>query len=67
MAIDQYGETYHIGDNPPRKWLLEHFGRCHASKMYVDLKDGGTRHVGYVIAGHWLNVFVVSTWKEEVL
>lgn len=64
MAIDQYGETFHIGDNPPRKWLLERFDRQHASKMYVDMKDGRTRHVGYIIAGHWLEIFAVSAWKS---
>jgi len=64
MAIDQYGETYHIGDNPPRKWLLEHFCRQHAAKMYVDTKAGRVRHIGYIIAGHWLEVFSVALWKE---
>lgn len=63
MAIDQYGETYHMGNSPPRKWLLDHFGRQHCSKMYVDRLSGETRHVGYIIAGHWLEVFSVCAWK----
>lgn len=63
MAIDQYGQHYHIGDNPPRKWLLEYFGRRHAGKMYVDKKSGGYRHVGYVIAKHWLRIYEVREWK----
>lgn len=64
MAIDQYGNIYHIGDNPPRKWLLSHLGRSHADKMYRDTKSGKTRHVGYIIAGLWLEVFAVHTWKQ---
>ena len=64
MAIDQYGTTYHIGDNPPRKYLLDYFGRKHCSKMYRDTKDGKIRHVGYVVAGHWLEIFTVSLWKK---
>ena len=59
MAIDQYGQAYHIGRNLPRKWLLNYFGRKHANKMYVDRKDGGSKHVGWVIAGHWLTVYRV--------
>ena len=66
MAQDQYGNTYHIGNNPPRKWLLNHFGRYHADKMYCDAKSGKTRHAGYIIAGHWLDVYAVCEWKEAV-
>ena len=65
MAIDETtGNTYHIGNNPPRKWLLDYFGRQHVQKMYTDLKGGGHRHSGYVIAGHWLRVLRVFRWKE---
>ena len=63
MAIDQYGQTYH-GLEHPRKDLLERFGRQHATKMYRDTKDGRQRHIGYVIAGLWLEVYRVSTWKQ---
>lgn len=63
IAIDQYGTAYQIGDNPPRKWLLNHFGRQHADKMYCDTKDGKVQHTGYVIAGHWIRVFRVCEWK----
>lgn len=58
IAQDQYGHIYPIGNNPPRKWLLDHFGRKHAEKMYRDA-NGKPRHVGYVIAGLWLEVFRV--------
>lgn len=62
MARDQYGDTYHIGNNPPRKWLLNHFDRQHAEKMYCDTKSGKTKHVGYIIAGLWLTIFRGGKW-----
>jgi len=65
MARDQYGQTYHIGDNPPRKWLLNHFGRKHADKMYTDGKGSEVKHIGYIIATHWLTVYRVCEWKTE--
>ena len=66
MARDQWGDYYHIGDNPPRKWLLEHFDRQHCGKMYTDsLKTGKARHIGYIIAGRWLEVYRVCQWKES--
>ena len=64
IGIDQHSQYYQI-DKYPRKELLEQLGRKHADKMYVDLKDGGHRHIGYVIAGHWINVYCVCQWKEK--
>lgn len=64
LAIDQYNQTYQIGNNHPRKWLLEHLGRKHCKKMFVDLKSGGSKHIGYVIARLWLQVFEVHDWKS---
>ena len=63
LAIDQYGQTYQIGNNPPRKYLLEHFGGKHADKMYVDTKDGTAKHIGYIIKGLWLRIYKVCDWK----
>ena len=65
MATDQYGNTYHIPSEHPRKWLMEHLNCQHAAKMHVDLVDGGTRHVGWIIAGHWLKVFRVAPLTES--
>lgn len=59
MAQDQYGKFYHLDTNHPRKELLEMFGRKHADKMYVDTKDGKSKHVGYIIGGLWLSVYEV--------
>lgn len=59
MAVDQYGQTFHDLGPHPRKALLEKLNRKHSDRIYVD--RGGKRfHVGYVIAGLWLNVYEVS-------
>lgn len=66
IALDQYGNHFSIKKHP-RKELLEHFGRQHADKLYHDnLLTGETEHIGYVIDGHWLSVFRLSSaFKNE--
>lgn len=64
LGIDQYGDKYILKSQYPRKELLEYFGRKHASKMYTDLKSGGHKESGYVIAGHWITLYRVFEWKE---
>ena len=64
-AIDQFGNTYHNREPHPRKALLERLGRSRATKMYVDMLAGETRHVGYVIAGHWLTLYNLSQWSSS--
>ena len=59
MAIDQYGQTYHSLTHP-RKELCEKLGRKHVEKMYVDKKDGSTKHVGYIINRLWLTLYKVE-------
>ena len=59
MAIDQYGNAYH-GLEHPRKDLLARLDRQHASRMFVDTKAGETKHIGYIIAGHWLRLYAVE-------
>jgi ribosomal protein L35AE/L33A len=60
IGIDlRSGEAIPIQEHP-RKELLEYFGRSHAQKMFCDLTNGGTRHEGYVIGGHWIRVFGVE-------
>jgi len=63
MAIDQYGETYH-GLVNPRKDLMARLGVKHAEKMWRDCK-GKTegKHVGYIVAGRWCELYTVSEWK----
>ncbi len=66
IGTDQYGTDYHIGNNPPRKWLLSHLCRKHAEKMYADTIKGKTRHTGYIIAGCWIRIYRVCEWKQAV-
>jgi len=66
MARDQYGQTYHFpNETRPRKALLERFGRKSVSKMYMDTKGGGAKHIGYVVAGLWLTVYNVTEWTGK--
>lgn len=62
LGIDQHGQHFNM-DKHPRKELLRQLGRSHASKMYCDLKSGGSRHAGYVIAGLWIDVYEVHAWE----
>ena len=59
MAVDQYGQTF------PRKELCEKLAKSHADKMFVDGKDGKRYHVGYVIGGLWLTLYVVTPYRRE--
>ena len=65
MAIDQHGHTHHGLGPYPRKALLKKLGRKHASKMYRDKKDGSVVHVGYVIAGLWLELYEVKRIERK--
>jgi len=65
MAIDQYGQTFHLKTKFPRKELLEQFDRTRADKMYQDKQGSEPEHVGYIIAGHWLSVYTVQKWKAQ--
>ena len=64
MGRDQYGHTYHDLGQHPRKTLCERLGRRHVAKMYVDKRDGGTAHVGYVIGGRWITLYQVEAWER---
>ncbi len=63
LGIDQYGTHYHLKHHP-RKELLEYFDRQHADNMYRDRTDGSIHHVGYIIAGHWIEIHEVRTWQR---
>ncbi len=65
VGVDQYGETYWLG-RCPRKELLEKLGRSRAQKMYRDdTSQQGRHHVGYVIAGLWIEVFTLVPLAVE--
>lgn len=65
LAIDQFGNKYILTTKYPRKELLNIFYRTHADKMYVDTKEGKTKHVGYIIDGYWLTLYNVSEWEGK--
>lgn len=64
MGIDQYGETYH-GLTHPRKELMERLCCQHANKMYIDKRDGTSKHIGYVVAGRWITLYELTPWEKE--
>lgn len=63
MAIDQYGQTFHNLKHP-RKDLMHKLCNQHCSKMYIDKKDGSSKHIGYVIGGHWLTVYKIERMEK---
>ena len=63
MGIDQYGNHFH-GLTHPRKDLIDKLGGSSASKMYVDMKDGSTKHVGYVVNTHWVTLYEVKPFER---
>lgn len=60
MARDQWGNTFHDLGEHPRKGLMARLGYRSATRIYRDLKDGGTRHVGWKVGPHWCDVFAVA-------
>lgn len=64
IGIDQYGGTYQIQKHPLKE-LCKQLGRTSAQKMYRDTTGGTAKHVGYVIGGHWIEVFTVCEWKGK--
>lgn len=66
MAYDhQTGEYYHSLVHP-RKELCQKLRKQHVDKMYVDKKDGTCCWCGYVIGGHWLELFKVEPLRKKV-
>lgn len=63
MATDQYGTTVMIKRHP-RKELLAHCDRQHASKMYITADDGHNYHIGYVIARRWFTITTLQPWGK---
>jgi hypothetical protein len=58
IGISQHGQIFHNLGKHPRKELLKRLNRKHCSKMY----RGAGQHVGYVIAGMWIELF--ETWEN---
>jgi hypothetical protein len=60
VAFDQYGQVYKLKTAHPRKELMELLDASSAQKMYRDNKSGESYHAGYVIRGHWIEVFATT-------
>lgn len=58
IGRDQYGVVYWLG-HYPREELCQRRGRQHADKIYCAQRDGTACHIGYVIAGLWIEVHQV--------
>jgi len=64
MGIDQNGTCWHELGKNPRAELLRRLDRKSARKFYRDSKDGGCRHVGYIVSGLWIELFTVCPWDS---
>jgi len=65
IGLDQYGRTYWLGAHP-RKDLLRLLCRTRSAKLYRDdSSPQGYHHVGYVIAGLWIEVFALQPLAAE--
>ena len=65
MGVDECGRFYHdLGDHS-RKELMERLGTKSCRKMFVDTKDGVTKHVGYVVGRRWIRLYYVTEWEGK--
>ena len=64
LATGSNGTTVFMFDPKahPRRQLLAKLGASSVRKIYVDSKDGTTKHVGYIVGNEWFNVYEVHEW-----
>jgi len=64
MAVGHMGTRHQLTDpaKHPRGQLLEQCYKKHAAKMYVGTKDGGEKHIGYIVGGEWFRIYEVHEW-----
>ena len=63
MGRDQYGATFHDLGDYPRRELMHRIGVRSARLMYRDsLVTSKARRVGYVVGGHWVELYRVRPW-----
>jgi len=65
IAVDQYGQTFPLHTKHPRKELLGYLGYKKAQRMFRDQVGGGSRHVGWVIGPHWLDVYKCEPLEQK--
>ena len=63
MAVDNHGQTYHALGKHPRTELMKRIGCSSAKRMFADLKDGSSQHVGWVVGSHWCMVYYVRLMR----
>jgi hypothetical protein len=66
LAIDQYGHDLLLESKHPRKELLEYHSTSHAAKIYIDTKEGTSRHIGYVVSGYWYTLYKLTLFNGKV-
>lgn len=58
LYIDQYDQKYIASTIKELKEKISPYTKYpKVSKMYVDMKDGSTQHIGYIINGQWLRAY----------
>jgi len=66
LGIDQYGKKYWLNKPKfPRNQLLQLFGSTYTKKMYVDTKNGKTKHIGYIIDDYWIKIYKIFEWEGK--
>lgn len=67
LAIDQYGHKLLLESKYPRKELLAYHNTSHADKVYVDTKEGTSRHIGYVVSGYWYTLYKLTLFNGKLI
>lgn len=50
-------------DKHPRGQLLERLGGRSARKVYIEMPDGSSLHIGYEVRGEWFTIYELYSWK----
>lgn len=68
-AVDQYGNCIFVDADKPRQSLAEAYGVASSSleKIYVDTKNGETKHVGYSVNGLWFTLYKLTEWSRKAV
>lgn len=63
IGIDQNGDTYKLEGKHPRKELMTNLSASNARKMFIDTKNGESKHIGYIISGLWITLYEIHEWQ----
>ena len=56
LYVDQYSNMFQASTCVELRKQIGS-GGCNVTKMYADTPTGESKHVGYVIGGHWLTAY----------